>query len=373
MKITCSREYLLSAFITACSVVKSNNAKAVLCNIKMEAISNLLVLMAGDSEIRMRIELGEVTINEPGSVILPPAKFRSVLSESNSDTITMETEGSCTNIYVGDSHFTFPTDDPEDFPPVEPFQLENYYVFPASKFCEAIHFTSSACDVNAGRAILTGLLFEMDKEGAMVHVVATDTKRMAHYKTSYGFVGDEEKMGHAAVIPKAPLQLMEKAFGSSANEVYVTMETNKIIVTNGQITVHAQMIEGSYPGWKRVFPENQIAVVDANVGAFFSGIRQASIVTTNEYPGVDFQFTRESLTLTGQSPEQGESKVVLDSIHIDGEPIIIKLLPGYVMDVLRVLDMGGAVKLYLYEGNRPVVFRPTDDLEYAVMPLIRSR
>lgn len=373
MKITCSREYLLSAFVTACSVVKANNAKAILCNIKMEALPNQVILMAGDSEIRMRIELNDVTVEDSGSVVLPPGKFRSVLTESSGETITLETEGTRTNIYVGGSRFTFPTDDPEDFPPVESFALENYYVFPSNKFCEAIHYSLSACDPSAGRAVLTGLLLDLNQDSSVAHVIATDTRRMAHYKMTYGVVGAEASMNHSAIIPKSTLQLMEKAFGSSSNEVYITIESNKLIVSNGQITVHAQLIEGTYPGWQRVFPENPVHIVEANVGSLFSGMRQASIVTTSDYPGVDLTFTDKSLTLTGQSPEQGESNVVLDSIHIDGEALVVKLLPTYVMDVLRVLDMGGTVKMFLFEGNRPVVFRPTEDLEYAVMPLVRPR
>ena len=101
MKIVCSRESLLNSFVIASSVIKPNNAKAILTNIKIESSADGTVLQAGDSEIRLRVNLTDVEVEEPGAALLPTARVRSVLSESKAETIRIETNGSNLNLISG--------------------------------------------------------------------------------------------------------------------------------------------------------------------------------------------------------------------------------------------------------------------------------
>ncbi len=77
--------------------------------------------------------------------------------------------------------------------------------------------------------------------------------------------------------------------------------------------------------------------IGLNVGPFYTAVRQAAILTSEESRGVDFTFGPGSLVLTGRAAEAGQSRIELP-IAYEGPEIGITLDPRYVNDFLKVLD-----------------------------------
>ena len=57
MKIACNREKLLAAFQMAATVVPGRSPKPVLQNVKMEATTDSVTLIATDMEVGIRIDV----------------------------------------------------------------------------------------------------------------------------------------------------------------------------------------------------------------------------------------------------------------------------------------------------------------------------
>lgn len=370
MKIICPRESFLNSFLTANSVIKSNTAKAILSNIKIEALPDSVVLMAGDSEIRIRVELTGVEVEEPGAALFPPTQIRSALTESKAESVCFETEGVNLVVHIGGSRFVIPTEDPQDFPPIDSFDSENYLSFPAADFTRAIRQTSFAADVNSGRAVFGGVLCSV--EGERAHFVATDTRRMTHASIPVSVVGEIDTSSPVqAVIPKGTIQLAERTFSNSEGEIKVEFRLNRVTFSDGKSTLYAQLIEGVYPAWQGIFQKNISYQVTVNSAELISSVKQASIVVTDEYPGVLMEFAQNVLTLSGFSPLLGKSNITMN-IDFPHDLFKTKLGPAYITEFLRVLDATDCT-LNLIEGNNPVLFRPNDNLEYAIMPLSISK
>ncbi len=365
MKVVFNRESFLNSFITASSVVKSNNAKAILCNIKMEATSETVVLMAGDSEIRLRTELSGVQVEEPGAILLPPARVRSVLSESKAETVQLESSGTNVVLTAAGSKFTFPTDDPQDFPPVDAFVPSNCYIMAGKTFVDAVHKTAFASDINSGRAVFGGVLISI--VNGSVNFVATDTRRMAHFNAPIEVQGNTDQQ-NAAVVPKLTIQLAERIFSSSDNDVQFEFDNNRIVLSNGISTLYAQLVEGTYPDWTGIFKKTIAYELTFNTSEFLSSVKQAGIVSTQDYPGIELVFENNVLTLSGHSPDNGDSLVTI-AIDFPDKSFQTKLGPDYIIEFLRVLESNSEFCLQLIEGNNPVMFKPSESLEYAIMPL----
>ena len=369
MKIVCSRESLLNAFTTASSVIKANNAKEILRNIKIEASNDETVLQASDLEIRIRIKVANVEVNEPGEAILPTTLVRQVLNESKAETVRIEVDGSNLIFNSGGSKFKFPTEDPNEFPPVLPFKSDKYITFNGAEFVKAINQTAFASDPMSGRAVFGGVLCSI--ENNIAHFVATDTRRMSHASISTGVVGDiDVSKPISAIVPKATMLLAERVFANTEGEIKALFENNlRVTFSSESITMYAQLIEGVYPNWQSIFQKNVVYEIPVIPSELISAVKQASIVSTQEYHGVIFEFQNNVLTLSGHSPEYGDSTIPMNIDFPHEEMFRTKISPSLITDFLRVLEQGTPCALQLINGNNPILFRPNENLEYAVMPL----
>src|SRR5690606_27284549 len=94
MKIQANREQLLVAFQTAQAVAPSRNTTtAVLQNVKLEVTPEQSTMLATDLELGIRVEVNEVAVETPGTVLLPIAKFGQILRETTDETLHLESDG----------------------------------------------------------------------------------------------------------------------------------------------------------------------------------------------------------------------------------------------------------------------------------------
>jgi DNA polymerase-3 subunit beta len=122
-----------------------------------------------------------------------------------------------------------------------------------------------------------------------------------------------------------------------------------------------------------VFPQRaDAAKIELRIGDFYSAVRQAAIVTSEESRGVDFKFTGGMLELSGRAAEVGQSHVKLP-IAYDGPEIGICLDPRYVSDFLKVLDPEKTFTLEIKNAESAAVCFTDDGYGYVIMPLARDR
>ena len=99
-----------------------------------------------------------------------------------------------------------------------------------------------------------------------------------------------------------------------------------------------------------------------------NAIRQAALLTNEESKGVRMSFAKEKLTLTSRAPEMGEAEIELDIDRYEGDPVEIGFNPGYITDMLKVMD-GGDVIIELKAPNKPGVLRNGTEFTYVIMPV----
>src|SRR5262249_2072573 len=86
MKALCNREGLLAAFGMVSGVVPARSPKPILQNVKLVADPDEgSTLMATDLEVGIRHRVLGMKVEQPGAVILPTARFGSILRTSRPD------------------------------------------------------------------------------------------------------------------------------------------------------------------------------------------------------------------------------------------------------------------------------------------------
>jgi DNA polymerase-3 subunit beta len=366
MKFTCEREKMLHLFQTASSVVPPRTPKPILDNVKLEVVSEQIVLMATDLEVGIRMEAAGFPVEAPGSVLLPIKRFGSILRESSDEKLELESDGTRTLVRGQHSEFQLPTSNPDEFPVVNSFQEERYHRLSARFFRELVRRTVYATNTESSRYALGGVLVELTSEGIIG--VATDGRRLARQEGPAEAVAGHETT-QTTVIPTRSLQLLERALADNDEDILLSVMENQVAVKSQRTTIYSRLVEGRYPRWRDVFPKHaEQARIELTVGPLHSAVRQAAVVTTEEHRGVNFKFGEGKLALAAHGAEAGESHVELP-IPYDGPEIQVKLDPRFVSDFLRVLDLEQVVTLHLRDGETAVVCSTDDSYGYVIMPL----
>lgn len=369
MRLICDREKLLSAFQLTASVAPTRSPKPILENVKLEASEDLVTLMATDLEVGIRSEVVGLSIEAPGSVVLPIKRVGSILRESSDEKLVLESDGSKLRIRGDRSEFNLPTQNPDEFPLVTAFQEQKYHKLPARFFRELVRRTVYATETESSRYALGGVLIELNSEDIIG--VGTDGRRLARQQGPAESVGGH-RTTETTVIPTRAINLMERALGDVDEEIWLAARDNDVLLKTGRTTIYSRLVEGRYPKWRDVFPKtDQMSKVELTVGPFHTAVRQAMVVTSEERRGVDFTFSEGRLTLAGHGAEFGESHVELP-IAYEGAEIPVKLDPRYVSEFLRVLDPDKTFTLYLRDPESAVLCVTDDGYAYVIMPLSRE-
>ncbi|MCA9151565.1 MAG: DNA polymerase III subunit beta [Planctomycetales bacterium] len=371
MKITCNRGLLQTAFQTAATVVPSRSPKPVLQNVKMEATSDRVTLIATDMEVGIRIDVPDQQAEIPGSALLSVAQFGSILREANDESLTIEADGQGILVRGERSRFKLPSGNPQEFPDVAEFSESNYFTIGGRLFKELIRRTLFATDAESSRYALGGILLEFDED--QVTAVATDGRRLAKMSGPLGSEGNPSSGDSMTIVPSRSMQLIERALMNTDADVHLATRGNDFMVRCPTATVTTRLVEGRFPRWRDVLPNRPEAIlIDMTVGPLLSALRQAAIVTSGESRGIDFVFGEGALTLRGLTADIGESEIQVP-IAYDGELISMCLDHRYVADFLKVLDGGRNFTLNIVDGDSAAFFETDDGYGYVVMPLARDR
>jgi DNA polymerase III subunit beta len=371
MKAVCEREKMLHAFQTAASVAPSRSPKPILQNVKLDVVADSAMLMGTDLEIGIRMEVQGFAIEQPGSVVLPIARFSSILRESSDEKLTLDNETGKTRVRGERSEFQLPAENPDEFPSVAVFEESKYHELPARFFRELIRRTVFATDNESSRYALGGVLVEFTENGIVA--VATDGRRLAKQEGPATSVGGHHQSDKMTIIPSRAMQLIERAIAGSEENIQLSARDNDLLLRVGKSTIYTRLVEGRFPKWRDVFPRRDgTTQVEMTVGPFHAAVRQAQIVTSDEHRGVDFIFGEGKLVLSGHGAEYGESHVEMP-VAYDGEEIAVMLDPRYLGDFLRVLDPDSTITVSIRDSESAVVCSTDDGYANVIMPLARDR
>ena len=371
MKIHCDRTRFLEAFQIVASVAPSRSPKVVLQNVKLEVDESSVVLSATDMEVGIRYGVEGVEVETVGSTLLPVGRFSSILREAPDDKLEIEVTAKGVRVHGQRSNFLLPAANPDEFPNVASFNDESYHEVPAGFLKEIIHRTIFATDNESSRYALSGVLFELNDDDLIA--VGTDGRRLAKMQGPSQSVGGHKTGDATTIIPSRALQLIDRALSDHEAQVKFSAHSNDILVQCGDVTIYSRLVEGRFPKWRDVFPKRDENMrIELPVGLFYSAVRQAAIVTSEESRGIDFTFGEGNAVLAGEAAETGQSRIELP-IEYNGSPITLMLDPKYMSDFLKVLDADKTFSLEIKDAKSAAVCTTDDGYGYVIMPMARDR
>jgi len=361
MKLICDRQALYDALATVLNVVPSRTPKPILQCARLTATKEGLALTTYDQEVGMRYRLRAVEVDQPGEALVMAERLGAIVRESRDETLALETDEHVLHIRGTDSHFQILGQDVREFPPVPEAEGEPKLVVKLGALREAVECTVFAAARENTRYAINGVLWQ--GRGTRLQLVATDGRRLA--LSSAAIVGGAAEDVHA-IVPTKALGLLGRLHAAVDEELAVQLTPNQIVLRTEAVTISSVLVEGHFPNWEAVIPDDLDKAVELPTADLLSGVRRVALLAGVESRGIHISLGPDAMVLTSRSSEEGEATVRLP-IKYEQPPIEVAFNPEFLVDALRVCQEN--VRLELKEPSRPGVMTSGQNLKYVVMPV----
>lgn len=252
MKVTFSKESVLSVIQKLQGGVPTNPPMPILSGVLVEAFGNQVSFTVSDLNIGIQGTV-HANIEEEGSLLLPAKQFFALCKEFTSPEFTLSSAPSyLTHIKAGGSQFRLVGSDPEGFPRISFDNLPTLFSCPSSFLKEMLIKTAFAADRDEERPIFNSLLLQ--KQGAVTTITGTDGKRLA--RTS-SLSSSLETWEGRLVLPLKTVQEMIQILDNKEDPATISLDKEKLFLQAGSFTLQSRLLVGDYPDVSRIIPEKQ--------------------------------------------------------------------------------------------------------------------
>ncbi len=342
------------------------------------AITETVLLEAEKDGIRITatdLETGfegfySAAVESTGSIAINAKKFFEIVRDFPKEDIHIhEVENRWIQIGNQNIEYHIVGMNPEDFPDspkigdVRFFEMD---AFSLRGMIEKTIIISGAADDK--RAHINGVYFEKCESGdqKLLRMVSTDGSRLSTADDPYE--GEEPEFENGVLIPKKGLNEVLK-FLEPEGSVQVGLKDNHFIVKKESETVTIRLLEGDFPKYGDIIARGQGVEIRLDRKEFLMMLKRMSILSSDNYKGVVFNFSENRLLITATNPDLGESKEEMP-IAYEEEKIEAAFNPRFFIESLGVISENTVV-LHIINGERPCLVEGENNQRYlsVIMPM----
>lgn len=365
MKIRFNRLSLQEALGFVASIVPTKSPKPILHCVKIAADQDGVRLSSTDLEIGINFKVLQAEVDSPGAIVVPAAKVNSIVRESIDDVLEFDSDESEVHIRGNDSHFSIYSHLPEQYPEVKSEEIEPDLALPLALMQEAVEQTIFSAAKESSKYAFNGVLLEIDE--TILNVVATDGRRLVRKTVALDEPMPENLIGKRVIVPTKTMTLLDKIGGDSKAKVGFRFYDNYIAIICGDILIRSNLIEGNFPRYQDILPENNEHKMILNTDAALSAVRRAALLVSDDSKSIKVAIGEGVMVFSGRAPETGDAQVDM-AIDYHGDPIDIGFDATYLIDGLKVIQED-QFSLEIADSERPVLIRAGDSFMYLVMPI----
>ena len=363
MKLSAAREALVKPLQAVIGVVERRQTMPILANVLLVARNGELLITATDLEVEL-VASAQVDVEAEGEVTVPGRKLLDICRALQDGAgVSISLSGDKLSVKSGRSKFSLTTLPAAEFPSVEDIKAGSTVEVSQSvmvRLLEKTHFAMAQQDV---RYYLNGLLIETGPN--QLRAVATDGHRLALCQVATEDADQAEKQ---VIVPRKGVLELQRLL-SGEGEVTLELGDNHVRIQLDGIRFTSKLIDGRFPEYERVIPQNTDNQLEADREAFRSALQRTAILSNEKYRGIRLVIRKGAVVLQAHNPEQEEAEEELE-VAYGGEDIEIGFNVNYLLDALGGVE-SEQVTLSVVDGNSSCLLREpgNDDCKYVVMPM----
>src|SRR5216683_2164515 len=363
MKVTVERAQLLKSLGHVHRVVERRNTIPILGNVLVRAENARLSLKATDLDLEVTETLPAETATA-GSTTVPAHMFYDIVRKlPDGAQILLEGDGdrSVLAIRAGRSRFTLQTLPENDFPDLAAGEMTHSFTLAAADMKRLIDRTQFAISTEETRYYLNGIYLHTagSAKAATLRAVATDGHRLAQIdlplpKGASGMPG--------VIVPRKTVGEVQRLIEDNEGEVGIELSQGKIRFTIGDVVLTSKLIDGTFPDYGRVIPQN-------NKKDFEAAVDRVSTISSERGRAVKLALSAGKLVLSVTNPDSGSATEELE-VEYAADALDIGFNSRYLLDIAAQIE-GEVAVLKLADPGSPTLVQDKENKSalYVLMPM----
>ena len=369
MKFSIERAVLVKAVSQAQSIVERRNTIPILANVLIETTESGVSFRATDLDTEV-VDLSVAQVERPGSTTVSAVMLNEIsrkLPDGALVQISADDAGRL-SVQAGRSNFSLATLPRDDFPVMANSEYSATFKAPAKLLRRLFDKSKFAISTEETRYYLNGVYMHVAKseDGLALRCVATDGHRLARIDAPLP-IGAEEMPG--VIVPRKTVGELRKLLDDDDAEITVSVSETKIRFATATITLTSKVIDGTFPDYTRVIPQNNTRKLEVDATDFARAVDRVATVSSERSRAVKLSLDADKLVLSVNAPDSGAAEEELVVAYAD-EPLEIGFNAKYLQEIANQVDRDNAVFLFNSSGDAALI-REGSDLSavYVVMPM----
>lgn len=369
MELTVRREDLVKGLAKSQSVVERRTSMPILSNVLLSAEGESITISATDLETSFQ-GVYPARISQPGQLTVPARKFYEIAKELPAEDLYLkEKENSYLHLSAGRANFDLVGLAAEDFPKLpDPDGLVGLE-FESDMLAEMIEKTFSSISQEDTRFNLAGLFVEKrERDGEpFLRFVSTDGHRLSVVDRNVAGI-EALELEQGVIIPRKAVSEIRK-LADEGGSLSLGLNREMGVVRREESLFMLRMQEGTFPDYNVVIPKKAKQIATVNRRAFSDVLKRVSILSTDRYHGVRFDFRPGLLEVVTQNPELGEAREAVD-VDYDGEAFALGFNARYFLDLCGAMRSED-ITLAFVDDQSPCLIKGEGDEGFlsVIMPM----
>ncbi len=359
MNIVIDKNVFLAPITKLASITEKRSLMPILSNLLIHFGTKDTKIYSTDLEISAIGSLAYKAEQER-RLILHGRRLQEILREMDSGEMEMEVTDNSLVIRQKQSEFVLSLQDPEEFPEVKEISGNQEFVISGKVLLEMINKVGFAVSVDETRYVLTGMY--MKGSAGRIVVVGTDGFRMSLCQKEVEGLKDFKGI----IVPKRSVSEVERMIEETDN-VRIVIDDKHVQFTTDMVTLISRTIEGSFPDYENVVPENNTNVIKVDKEVFFKGLKKVSAIIGRSEP-VKISFLDGRMEIEAES-DVGRAKEVV-GVEYGGDEMSMNFNVKFVLDVVSHIE-GDEIVIRTPQTYGAVLFEGKDGAEHRniIMPI----
>ena len=344
-------------------VINSKNVLPILADIVFTVEGDTLSLKASDSEVMLMADVPLTEASGEGSFAVNAKNIMEAVKNlpENPLTFSINKEDTAVKVDYFSGEFTLPIDNPTEFPVMPTMNAEEVVSFNIYEgvLQENIARTVFATADDELRPVMNGIFFDLTTEH--LAIVASDGHQLVRNKVLDVKAMEDTKTG-SFILPKKAANILKNILHKGAEETAVTFDSRQLTIVAPTFAMQARLIEGRYPNYNSVIPQNNPNIVMVDRTTLIAALRRVAPFANDSSQLVRVHVENSTLQLDTEDYDFSKTATERMTCEYNSTPMSIGFKGTKTMEILSNMN-STEIEIQLADPNRAALIIPAEQPE----------
>ncbi len=371
MRFTVSSTALSAKLVALSKVINSKNALPILGDFVFDVSGQTLNLTASDSENTMQTTVALAESDSDGRFAIGNHDLLEAVKGISEQPITFDVDQqtNIAKINYQNGLFSLPIENADEFPVTQSVgDSASSIVISNQMLSENINRSIFATAQDELRPVMNGIYFDLTPD--CLAVVASDGHKLVRNKI-FTIKSDQPA---SFILPKKPASLLKNLLGKDGGDVIIRFDDRNAEINYGDGIIQCRLIEGRYPNYNSVIPQNNPNELRADRNGLLAALRRVQPFANDSSNLIRFHVEGSMLQLDAEDYDFSKTATERMTCDYNGQPMSIGFKGSSFIEVLSNFDCSEVIIL-LADPSRAGLVLPSEqpenqDVLMLMMPML---